>query len=89
MGCVSLISHTFERPVAAVEANTSLDAPADRLQKLAAAIPAGPVRDALSGTAIGHPLHPILVTVPIGAVASAIALDLTGGDRDASRRLIG
>src|SRR6476646_4157711 len=86
---MSLISQTLERLVAAVETNTTLDAPADRLQKLTGAIPAGPVKDALSGTAIGHPLHPVLVTIPIGAVASAIALDLTGGDRDASRRLIG
>ena len=86
---MSLISHTLEPLVAAVEANTSLDAPADRLQKLAAAIPAGPVRDALSRTAIGHPLHPLLVTLPIGAVVSAIAFDLTGSHRDASRRLIG
>lgn len=45
---MSLILYTLEPLVAAVEANTSLDAPADRLQKLAAAIPAGPVRDALS-----------------------------------------
>ena len=86
---MSLMSQTLERLAAAVETNTSLDAPADRLQKLTGKIPAGPLKDALSGTAIGHPLHPMLVTVPIGAVASAIVLDVTDGDRDASRRLIG
>ncbi|MEO7745611.1 MAG: Rieske 2Fe-2S domain-containing protein [Actinomycetota bacterium] len=84
-----LLSQTLERLVAAVETNTSLDAPADRLAKLTGAIPAGPLKDTLSGTEVGHPLHPVLVTVPIGSVASAIVLDLTGGDRDASRRLIG
>ncbi|WP_375488577.1 Rieske 2Fe-2S domain-containing protein [uncultured Jatrophihabitans sp.] len=51
-------------------------------------IPSGPVEDVLSGTPIGHPAHPALVALPIGAWSSAIAMDLAGED-DAARRLIG
>ncbi|MGH2717728.1 MAG: hypothetical protein ACRDJU_04000, partial [Actinomycetota bacterium] len=39
----------------------------------------GPVKDLLSGTWLGHPLHPMLTDVTIGAWTSALALDLVGG----------
>ena len=38
------------------------------------------VSDVLHGTWLGHPLHPVLVQVPLGAFASAAVLDLVGGD---------
>ncbi len=44
-------------------------------------IPAGPVKDVLSGTRLGHPLHPALTDVPIGCFTAAILLDLLGGRR--------
>ena len=37
---------------------------------------------------IGHPLHPLLVTVPIGAWSSSVVFDLTG-DKDAAAALVG
>ncbi len=49
----------------------------------------GPVKDLLSGTWLGHPVHPMLTDVPIGAWTSALVLDLTGifgGAGAASRR---
>jgi nitrite reductase/ring-hydroxylating ferredoxin subunit len=49
----------------------------------------GAVRDALAGTWLGHALHPVLTDVVIGTWLSATMLDLTGGDDDASRRLVG
>jgi nitrite reductase/ring-hydroxylating ferredoxin subunit/uncharacterized membrane protein len=51
----------------------------------------GRVKDVLSGTFLGHPLHPLLTDLPIGTWMSALLLDLTGGRRseDAARRLIG
>lgn len=52
-------------------------------------VPPGPVEDLLSGTPLGHPVHPLLVTVPIGAWTSATALDLCGGDRGTTRALVG
>jgi nitrite reductase/ring-hydroxylating ferredoxin subunit/uncharacterized membrane protein len=36
----------------------------------------GVLKDLLSGTPLGHPLHPVLSDVPIGAFASAAVLDL-------------
>ncbi len=53
-------------------------------------IPPGPVKDVLSGTPMGHPLHPALTDVPIGSFAAATVLDLVGGRRsqDAVRALL-
>ena len=44
-------------------------------------IPAGRVKDLLTGAHLGHPLHPALTDVPIGAFAAATVLDLAGGRR--------
>ncbi|BAH53610.1 Rieske 2Fe-2S domain-containing protein [Rhodococcus opacus] len=54
-------------------------------------LPAGRVKDVLSGTDLGHPLHPLLVTVPIGAWVSAGFLDVLGGRsaRPAATTLVG
>lgn len=54
------------------------------------ALPPGRVKDAISGTWIGHALHPLLTDVVIGSFTSATMLDLLGGDRDgrASERLL-
>jgi nitrite reductase/ring-hydroxylating ferredoxin subunit/uncharacterized membrane protein len=54
-------------------------------------IPSGPVKDTASGTPIGHPLHPLLVTVPIGSWVGATYLDFAGGrnSRRAAQRLVG
>jgi nitrite reductase/ring-hydroxylating ferredoxin subunit/uncharacterized membrane protein len=49
----------------------------------------GLVKDLLSGTWLGHPAHPLLTDVPIGAWTSALLLDLLeilGGGGVASRR---
>lgn len=48
-------------------------------------------KNALSGTWLGHPLHPLLTDVPIGAWVMASALDLFGGRKGArsARRLVG
>lgn len=49
----------------------------------------GPMKDLLSGTWLGHPVHPLLTDVPIGAWTSALVLDLMGvfgGSGAASRR---
>jgi len=40
-----------------------------------------PVKDLLSGTWLGHPLHPLLTDLPIGFWTSAFTLDLVGGKR--------
>jgi nitrite reductase/ring-hydroxylating ferredoxin subunit/uncharacterized membrane protein len=55
------------------------------------AIPKGPVKDALSGTWLGHALHPLLTDLPIGTWTSATILDLVGGEagRRGADRLVG
>jgi nitrite reductase/ring-hydroxylating ferredoxin subunit/uncharacterized membrane protein len=68
---------------------TGLDTIADPLQKLVTSLPPGRVKDALSGTAGGHPLHPALVALPIGSYVSAAVLDASGTSPQAARRLLG
>lgn len=38
-----------------------------------------PLKDLVSGTWLGHPLHPLLTDLPIGFWTSAFTLDLVGG----------
>jgi nitrite reductase/ring-hydroxylating ferredoxin subunit/uncharacterized membrane protein len=49
------------------------------------------LKDAISGTWLGHALHPVLTDLPIGAWSSATLLDVLGGreGRPAADRLIG
>lgn len=52
----------------------------------------GALKDLLSGTWLGHPTHPMLTDVPIGAWTSAFVLDLLDGSEAAARaadRLVG
>ncbi len=48
------------------------------------------LKDVLSGTWLGHPVHPPLTDVVIGAWTSALLLDLVGGEtaEDAADRLV-
>jgi nitrite reductase/ring-hydroxylating ferredoxin subunit/uncharacterized membrane protein len=66
-----------------VEQLEALDAVSEPLQQGARrAIPQGSqLKDILSGTWLGHPLHPPLTDVVIGAWTSALLLDLLGGER--------
>jgi nitrite reductase/ring-hydroxylating ferredoxin subunit/uncharacterized membrane protein len=69
-----------------------LDRIADPLAKLVQrATRPTPIKNALSGTWLGHPLHPMLTDLPIGAWTMASALDLTAGESGAAaaRRLVG
>jgi nitrite reductase/ring-hydroxylating ferredoxin subunit/uncharacterized membrane protein len=75
----------------AITAFEPLDAPARAVGKTVRdAVPAGPVKDALSGTWLGHALHPMLTDLPIGTWTSAVLLDWLGGQRSqaAADRLI-
>jgi nitrite reductase/ring-hydroxylating ferredoxin subunit/uncharacterized membrane protein len=40
----------------------------------------GPVKDLAAGTWLGHPLHPMLTDITIGAWTSAVILDVIGGE---------
>lgn len=54
---------------------TSLDPVVDRVGALALTLPVG-VRDALHGTWLGHPLHPALAQLPVGAWLASAVLDV-------------
>lgn len=41
----------------------------------------GTLKDLLSGTWLGHPLHPMLTDIPIGSFTSATLVDFLGGRR--------
>ena len=70
----------------------ALDQIADPVQRAVegADPPGSPLNEALSGTPLGHPLHPPLTDVVVGAWTGAVVLDLVGGKRGrgAADRLI-
>ncbi len=70
-----------------VEQATSLDPVVSAGQWAARRVPRGPVRDALHGVWLGHPLHPALVQAPIGAWLAASVLDAWPDGARAARRL--
>src|SRR4051812_48128506 len=75
-----------------VERAESLDPASDKTAEVVSkAVPGGFVKDLLAGTWLGHPLHPVLTDVPIGAWLAAGFLDVFGGEesRPAARKLIG
>jgi nitrite reductase/ring-hydroxylating ferredoxin subunit/uncharacterized membrane protein len=73
----------------AIELSDVADRFATALQPRVAAIRlTSPIRDTVSGTWLGHPLHPFLVTVPIGCWTCVSVLDLSG-QRAAAQTLAG
>lgn len=82
-GVLSQFAGAVERSARADRLGGWLQKAAEPLRRL----PDG--RKILSGTALGHPLHPFLVTAPIGAWTAATVLDLAGRDGRAARDLVG
>jgi nitrite reductase/ring-hydroxylating ferredoxin subunit/uncharacterized membrane protein len=75
-----------------ITALAALDGPAAAVAKrVRGLLGPGALKDAISGTWLGHPLHPPLTDVPIGTWTSATLLDVLGGrdSRPAAERLIG
>ncbi|MEV7671673.1 Rieske (2Fe-2S) protein [Streptomyces sp. NPDC088752] len=72
-----------------LERSTVLDGPAERLGGVVRALPLGRARDVLHGRWLGHPVHPVMVQVPIGAWFSAAVLDMMPGQRRTAGALIG
>src|SRR3954471_24650884 len=72
-----------------IENASPLDPVVKTVRKIVnAALGPQPVRDALHGLWLGHPLHPMLTDVPIGAWTAAGVLDLLPGTGHASTTLI-
>src|SRR3954464_15739984 len=81
------------RPLAeTAESAAPLDGLGEKVGKaVRGALGPGKLKDAVSGTWLGHAVHPMLTDVVIGSFTSATLLDLLGGDEDgpAAERLIG
>lgn len=77
---MSSATKSFERLVSRIEQAKGLDAPSVAVAGVLSRLLGGPrTRTLLSGTPLGHPLHPVLVSIPIGAWTGASLLDLAGG----------
>lgn len=72
-----------------LENAAALDGGVDRIRSTVRAAPLGRARDVLHGRWLGHPVHPLLVQVPIGTWLSAAVLDLLPGQRRGARTLVG
>ncbi|MGR6316617.1 Rieske 2Fe-2S domain-containing protein [Micromonospora soli] len=73
-----------------LEQATALDRAGDRLQRaVQGTLRSQRIRDLLHGVWLGHPLHPAMVQVPVGAWISAAIVDLLPGQRKAATALIG
>src|SRR6476469_7076341 len=76
-----------------LERLTSLDSVADVLQRAVRKVVRQDTvaKDVLSGTWLGHPVHPPLTDVVVGSWTSSLVLDAAGGERGqaASRLLLG
>ena len=73
-----------EAAIQSIEAARSLDHPTNAFGNVLARLvqvagrPSETVRNSLHGTRYGHPVHPALVTIPIGTWTLAFAIDLLG-----------
>lgn len=72
-----------------LERQPRADAVIDAISRGVRALPLGGGRDALHGRWLGHPVHPLLVQVPIGSWLSAAVLDLGPGRSREAGLLIG
>ncbi|GIF14006.1 Rieske 2Fe-2S domain-containing protein [Actinoplanes teichomyceticus] len=72
-----------------LEEARQLDKVSDRLQSaVTTTVRPQRLRDLLHGTWLGHPLHPVLVQMPVGAFVSTAILDLLPGRRRAATTLL-
>ena len=83
------LAKRLDKLAGAIERAEVLDSTADKISSVAKKVyDQRTVTTVASGTPIGHPLHPLLVAIPIGSWTSAAVFDLVG-DHDGARKLIG
>src|SRR3954449_12082611 len=71
------IGHDLLERLASLEA---VDGPAQKLAKQIRSLKSPPkINEALSGTWLGHPVHPLLIVLPMGSWISGVTLDWLGG----------
>jgi nitrite reductase/ring-hydroxylating ferredoxin subunit/uncharacterized membrane protein len=72
-----------------LEQARALDGASDALQSAVQGAMPQRLGDVLHGSWLGHPLHPVLVQVPVGSFISAAVLDLVPGGYKGATTLIG
>ncbi|MER5386153.1 DUF2231 domain-containing protein [Streptomyces sp. NPDC002688] len=70
-----------------IERSDGADPAIRALQRRIRSLPLGKARDLLHGRPLGHPVHPVLVHVPIGCWLSAAVLDIVPAGRRAPTTL--
>lgn len=86
---MSIVTRFLDSVAERIEHAEVLDPLAERLTQWSAPLyQERHVRDLASGTPLGHPLHPLLVALPIGSWSAAMVFDGLG-DEVAARRLVG
>ncbi|MFE2586015.1 DUF2231 domain-containing protein [Streptomyces sp. NPDC059378] len=70
-----------------LERTTVADPMINALQRKIRSLPLGGLRDLLRGRPLGHPVHPVLVQVPIGCWLSATVLDVLPATQRAATSL--
>ncbi|MFL6063903.1 MAG: Rieske 2Fe-2S domain-containing protein [Friedmanniella sp.] len=84
-----MMNKLFDAVTSRLEEASVLDGPAGKLADVVAPLFSNRiVRQVASGTLIGHPLHPLLVTLPIGAWSSSLLFDALGDDEAASALVV-
>ncbi|MFF2950336.1 Rieske 2Fe-2S domain-containing protein [Kitasatospora sp. NPDC057965] len=76
------------RTLDAVGGAAELDTVTAPLKRVVQALPLGRLRGVLHGRPLGHPLHPALVQLPVGAWMSSTVLDFVPGSERAARLLV-
>ena len=78
------IGHDLLERLASFEA---VDGPAKQIAKAVRSLKAPTkVDEALAGSWLGHPVHPLLIVVPMGSWISAVLVDWLGGEDAETRR---
>ncbi|MFJ7905242.1 Rieske 2Fe-2S domain-containing protein [Streptomyces sp. NPDC096198] len=72
-----------------IERAESADWLVDAVRQVVQAAPMGRARDVLHGRWLGHPVHPLMVQLPLGSWMSAAVLDFVPGQQRAARILVG
>jgi nitrite reductase/ring-hydroxylating ferredoxin subunit len=84
---MTLGENSANSAVGALESVEAVDGAALKLAgAVTKAVPVGAPRDTLSGTWLGHALHPALTDVVVGSFFSVTLLDLLGGDETGGAR---
>ncbi|WP_197375688.1 DUF2231 domain-containing protein [Mycolicibacterium baixiangningiae] len=80
----------IHRILASVEEVKSLDAPAEASARIAGRVVDGArLGRILRGSWLGHPVHPLLITLPIGTWMTSVVFDVVFKDVATARRLVG